>query len=66
LLYWNGRSFLYFCVIGATPTPETFVREKVIAKDTFGSGSVWDVGFSSDPGQAFLFINDATNQPGIG
>ena len=27
----------------------TFVREKVIAKDTFGSGSVWDVGFSTDP-----------------
>ena len=34
----------------------------MIAKDTFGSGSVWDVGFSTDPGQAFLFINDGTNQ----
>ena len=40
----------------------TFVRERVIAKDTFGSGSVWDVGFSTDPRQAFLFINDGTNQ----
>ena len=40
----------------------TFVREVVIAKDTFGSGSVWDVGFSTDPDQAFLFINDGTNQ----
>ncbi len=40
----------------------TFVREKVIAKETFGSGSVWDVGFSTDPAQAFLFINDGTNQ----
>ena len=39
-----------------------FVREIVIAKDTFGSGSVWDVGFSTDPAQAFLFINDGTNQ----
>jgi hypothetical protein len=39
-----------------------FVREVVIAKDTFGSGSVWDVGFSTDPQQAFLFINDGTNQ----
>ena len=39
-----------------------FVREVVIAKDTLGSGSVWDVGFSTDPGQAFLFINDGTNQ----
>jgi hypothetical protein len=40
----------------------TFVREKVIAKDTFGSGAVWDVGFSTDSRQAFLFINDGTNQ----
>ena len=40
----------------------TFVREVVIAKDTFGSGSVWDVGFSTDAQQSFLFINDGTNQ----
>ena len=40
----------------------TFVREVVIAKDTFGSGSVWDVGFSTDAPQSFLFINDGTNQ----
>ena len=40
----------------------TFIREVVIARDTFGSGSVWDVGFSTDPTQAFLFINDGTNQ----
>ncbi len=40
----------------------TFVREVIIAKETFGSGSVWDVGFSTDPAQAFLFINDGTNQ----
>ena len=40
----------------------TFVREVIIAKETFGSGSVWDVGFSTDPQQAFLFINDGTNQ----
>jgi DNA-binding beta-propeller fold protein YncE len=39
-----------------------FVREVVIAKETLGSGSVWDVGFSVDPAQAFLFINDGTNQ----
>lgn len=40
----------------------TFVREKVIAKETFGSGSVWDVVFSTDPQQQFLMINDGTNQ----
>ena len=40
----------------------TFVREAVIAKDTFGSGSVWDVGFSVDPQQRFAFVIDGTNQ----
>ena len=34
----------------------------MIAKQTFGSGSVWDLGFSTDPQQSFLFINDGTNQ----
>jgi DNA-binding beta-propeller fold protein YncE len=40
----------------------TFVQEAFIAKDTFGSGSVWDVGFSTDPEQRFLFVPDGTNQ----
>jgi len=40
----------------------TFIRETVIAKDTFGSGSVWDVVFSTDPQQRFIYINDGTNQ----
>ena len=38
------------------------MREVVINKETLGSGSVWDVGFSTDPAQAFLYINDGTNQ----
>lgn len=40
----------------------TFVKEVVIAKETFGSGSVWDVAFSTDPQQQFIIINDGTNQ----
>ena len=40
----------------------TFVQEAFIAKDTFGSGSVWDVAFSIDPGQTFLIVIDGTNQ----
>jgi DNA-binding beta-propeller fold protein YncE len=40
----------------------TFVQEVFIAKDTFGSGSVWDVGFSTDPEQTFLTVIDGTNQ----
>ena len=40
----------------------TFVQEVFIAKETFGSGSVWDVGFSVDPEQTFLIVIDGTNQ----
>ena len=40
----------------------TFVREVVINKDTLGSGSVWDVGFSTDPAQTFLY-HQRRNQP---
>jgi hypothetical protein len=40
----------------------TFVGEAFVAKKTFGSGSVWDIVFSTDPAQKFLIINDGTNQ----
>jgi hypothetical protein len=40
----------------------TFVREKFIARQTLGSGSVWDIGFSPDPAQTFLIVPDGTNQ----
>jgi hypothetical protein len=40
----------------------TFVQEAFIAKGTFGSGSVWDIGFSVDPQQQFAFVIDGTNQ----
>jgi hypothetical protein len=40
----------------------TFVKEAFIAKDTFGSGSVWDVAFSNDPRQTYLTVIDGTNQ----
>jgi DNA-binding beta-propeller fold protein YncE len=40
----------------------TFVREAFLAKATLGSGSVWDIGFSPDPGQTFAFVPDGTNQ----
>ena len=40
----------------------TFVQEAFIAKETFGSGSVWDIGFSTDPEQTYLIVPDGTNQ----
>jgi hypothetical protein len=40
----------------------TFVKEMFIARQTLGSGSVWDLTFSIDPAQTYLIINDGTNQ----
>ena len=40
----------------------TLVQEAFIKKETLGSGSVSDIGFSVDPQQRFAFIADGTNQ----
>ena len=40
----------------------TFVKEAFVAKKTLGSGSVWDIVFSTDPAQKYLIVNDGTNQ----
>jgi hypothetical protein len=39
----------------------TFVKEFVIAKDTLANGSVWDLDFSIDAAQSFLFNADGAN-----
>ncbi len=39
----------------------TFVKEAFIAKQTLGSGSVWDVAFSADPEQSFIYLADGVN-----
>lgn len=36
----------------------TFVRETVVAAATLGSGSVWDVAFSADAAQRFVYVAD--------
>lgn len=40
----------------------TFVEEVVIAKNTRGEGSVWDVTVSPDPEQTYLYVTDGANQ----
>ena len=40
----------------------TFIREAFYAKNTLGSGSTWDIAFSKDPQQRFIFIADGTNE----
>jgi sugar lactone lactonase YvrE len=38
-----------------------FVREARIAPNTLANGSVWDVAFSRDPQQRFLYVADGSN-----
>jgi DNA-binding beta-propeller fold protein YncE len=40
----------------------TFVREAFYAKDTLGSGSTWDIAFSKDPQQRYLYLVDGSNE----
>jgi len=40
----------------------TFVKEAFIAKRTLGDGAVWDVAFSHDPEQKYLYVADGKNQ----
>lgn len=40
----------------------SFVREAHFAQRTLGSGSTWDLAFSRDPQQRFIFIADGTNE----
>jgi hypothetical protein len=39
----------------------TFVKQLDVAKTTTANGSVWDVNFSSDPKQTWLFVADGQN-----
>jgi len=40
----------------------TFVKEMVVAKETRAEGSVWDVAFSNDAQQRFLYVADGLNK----
>ena len=40
----------------------TFVKEAQFAKQTLGSGSAWDLAFSKDPQQKFIYLADGTNE----
>jgi DNA-binding beta-propeller fold protein YncE len=39
----------------------TFVKEKFYETATLGSGSAWDIAFSRDPGQKFIYLADGEN-----
>jgi DNA-binding beta-propeller fold protein YncE len=42
-------------------TNGTFVKEASLGRDTLGSGAVWDIAFSRDPAQTYLYVADGTN-----
>lgn len=42
-------------------TDGTFVKEVRIAPRTLGDGAVWDIAFSRDPDQRFLYLADGKN-----
>jgi DNA-binding beta-propeller fold protein YncE len=39
-----------------------FVKEAFFAKNTLASGSVWDIAFSRDPEQRYIFMADGQNE----
>ena len=39
-----------------------FIKEQRIAPKTLGDGSVWDIAFSRDPQQKFLYLADGKNE----
>lgn len=42
-------------------TDGTFVKEQRIAPQTLGDGAVWDISFSHDPEQRFIYLADGKN-----
>ena len=40
----------------------TFVKEKILYKNTLGDGAVWDIAFSKDPQQKYIFLADGANE----
>lgn len=44
-------------------TPEgKYIKEQFIAKNTLAAGSAWDIAFSKDPQQKFIYLADGQNQ----
>ena len=40
----------------------TFVKEVFIAKNTLGDGAVWDIAFSKDAQQKYIYLADGANE----
>jgi DNA-binding beta-propeller fold protein YncE len=63
----SSDGFLYVCDrandrIQAFTREGKFVKEVFIAKKTLGDGSVWDIAFSKDPQQKYIYLADGKNE----
>ena len=59
--------FVYVCDRGANriqvfQKDGTFVNEIFVARNTLGTGVVFDIAFSPDPDQSFIYVADGANQ----
>lgn len=43
-------------------TDGTFVKEQILYKNTLGDGSVWDIAFSKDKDQKYIYLADGANE----
>ncbi len=43
-------------------TDGTFIKEHFFARDTLASGSTWEIAFSKDPDQKYLYLTDGQNE----
>ena len=63
----SNDGFVYVCDrpndrVQIFKTDGTFVKEVFVAKETLADGSVWDIDFSKDPEQKYLYIADGVNE----
>ncbi len=63
----SNDDFVYVCDrandrIQVFQSDGRFVKEVFIAKETLGDGSVWDIAFSKDPKQQYLYLADGKNE----
>ncbi|MEK6405336.1 MAG: hypothetical protein AABN34_00090 [Acidobacteriota bacterium] len=63
----SNDGFLYVCDrpnnrIQVFKPDGKFVKEQFIAKRSLADGSVWDIAFSKDPQQKYLYVADGRNQ----
>ncbi len=62
----SNNGFVYVCDrpnnrIQVFKKDGTYVTEKIIARKTLGGGSTWDIAFSRDTEQKFLYLADGQN-----